>query len=93
MILKQNALFVAMVGLFQWRIKVDLCRVYTCRFDNQVPNEKLVKKHFCVVKVTRCIVCKEDRKPPLDCRYEIWVLKLGNLFSQTSGFVSGCQNR
>jgi len=28
-----------------------LCSVYTCRFDNQVPNEKLVKMHFLVVKV------------------------------------------
>jgi len=23
-------------------LKFILCRVYTCRFDNQVPNEKLV---------------------------------------------------
>jgi len=36
-----------------------LCRVYTCRFDNQVQNEKLVEKYFCVVKVTRYIVYEE----------------------------------
>jgi len=29
---------------------VRLCSVYTCRFDNQVTNEKLVKKYFLVVK-------------------------------------------
>jgi len=29
-----------------------LCRVYTCKFDNQITNEKLVSKYYCVVKVT-----------------------------------------
>jgi len=28
---------------FSLFIIFDLCRVYTCRFDNQVPNGKLVK--------------------------------------------------
>jgi len=30
---------------------INFCRVYTCRFDNQVPNGKLVKKYFLVVKL------------------------------------------
>jgi len=31
----------------------NLCRVYTCRFDNQVQNGKLVKKYFFVVKLAQ----------------------------------------
>jgi len=31
-----------------WR---NLCRVYTYRFDNQVTNEKLIKKYFLFVKL------------------------------------------
>jgi len=30
------------IFLYQWCIRRVLCHVYTCRFDNQVPNEKLV---------------------------------------------------
>jgi len=33
--------------------------VNTCRFDNQVPKEKLVQKYFCVVEVTRYIIYEE----------------------------------
>jgi len=61
--------------------------------DNQAPNEKLVKKYFCVVKVTRYIIYEENRKYASNCRYEIWVLKLENPFSQKLGFIPGRQNR
>jgi len=42
--------------------KRNLCRVYTCRFDNQVANERLIKKYFVVVKLAQYFVCKVDRK-------------------------------
>jgi len=51
-----------------------------------VPNGKLVQKYFHVVKVTQYVLYEEDRTPTL-------LLKLGNPFSQTSGFVPGRQNR
>jgi len=56
-------------------------------------NRKLVKKYFIVVKLTQYFVCEEDRKLTLNCKQEICVLKLGKLFSQTSGIVPGRQNR
>jgi len=60
------------------------CRVYTCRFDNQVPNGKLVKKSFLVVKLAKYFVCEEDmRKLSSYCKQETLILKLGNPFSQT----------
>jgi len=62
-------------------------------FDNQVPNVKIVIKYFCFVKVTRYVVYKEDRILLKTTVKKIGVLKLGNLFSQTSDFVPGCQNR
>jgi len=37
-------------------------------------------------------VCEEDRKLASYYKQEIWVFKLGKLFSQTTGFVPG-QNR
>jgi len=39
-----------------------LYRVYTCRFDNQIPNGKLLIKYFLVVKLAQYFVCEEDRK-------------------------------
>jgi len=72
---------------------VDLCRVYTYRFDNQVPKGKLLKKYFLVVKLAQYFVCKVDRKLASYRKKEIVVLKLRKLFSQTSGFVPGRQNR
>jgi len=70
-----------------------LCRFYTCRFDNQVPNGKFVKKWFLVVKLVQDFVCGEDRKLTSYWKQKIWVSKLGKLFSQTSCFVPGRQNR
>jgi len=52
-----------------------LCWVYTCRFDNQVPNGKLVKKYFLVVKLEHYFVCEEDRKLASYCKQEIRVFK------------------
>jgi len=71
----------------------NLCRVYTCRFDNQVTNEKLIKKYFHVVKIAQYFVYKVDRKLASYCKQEIRILKLRKLFLQTSGFVPGRQNR
>jgi len=59
----------------------------------KVPNEKLVKKYFLVVKLAQYFVCKVDRKLASYCNQEILILKLGKLFSHTSGFVPGRQNR
>jgi len=70
-----------------------LCRVNTYRFDNQVPNEKFVKKYFLDTKLAQYFVCEEDRKVTSYCKQEILVLKLGKLFSQTSDFVPSRQNR
>jgi len=42
--------------------KCNQCRVYTCRFDNQVLNGKLVKKYFLVTKLAQYLICEEDRK-------------------------------
>jgi len=64
-----------------------LCSVYTYRFDNQVPKGKLQKKYFLFVKLTQYFVCKMDRKLASYCKQEIVILKLGKLFSQTSGFM------
>jgi len=75
------------------RLQKALCRVYTCRFDNQMLNRKLVKKYFIVVKLAQYFVCDENKKLASYCKQEIWVFKLGKLFSQTSGFVLGRQNR
>jgi len=49
----------------------DLCRVYTCRFDNQVTNEKLIKKYFLVVKLTQYFVCDVNRQLASYCKQEI----------------------
>jgi len=39
------------------------CRVYIiCRFDNQVPNGKLVKQYFLVINLAQYFACEEDRK-------------------------------
>jgi len=35
---------------------LNLMPRFICRFDNQVTNEKLVQKYFCVVKFARYIV-------------------------------------
>jgi len=51
--------------------KKVLCCVYTCRFDNQIPNGKLVKKYFHVVKLAKYFVCKEERKLTSYCKQEI----------------------
>jgi len=73
---------------------VNLSRVYTCRFDNQILKGKLTKKYFVVAKLAQYFVCEVDRKLASYCNQEILILKLGMLFSQTSGFVRGCcQNR
>jgi len=55
------------------RTLFSLCRVYTCRFDNQIPNEKLVKKYFLVAiaKLAQYFVCEEDRKLSSYCKQEI----------------------
>jgi len=37
---------------------VILRRVYTCRFDNQVTNEKLTKKYFLVVEMRNSLFVK-----------------------------------
>jgi len=71
--------------------EINLARVYTCKFDNQVPNRKLVKKLFFVVKFAQYFVCEEDRKLASYCKQEILILKLGKLFSQTSVFVPSRQ--
>jgi len=47
------------------------CCVYTCRFDNQVPNGKLVKKYFLIVKLAQYLVCEKDRKLASYCKHEI----------------------
>jgi len=49
--------------------------------------------YFLVVKLAQYFVCEEDRKLASYCKPEIWVLKLRKLFSQTSSFVPGRQNR
>jgi len=54
---------------------------------------KLLKKYFVVVKLAQYFVCKVDRKPASYCKHKIWVLRFGKLFSQTSGFIPGHQNR
>jgi len=44
-------------------INAESCAAFTRAglwFDNQVPNEKLVYEHFCVVKVTQILVHEED---------------------------------
>jgi len=76
-----------------WCNRWKLCRVCTCRFDNQVPNGKLVWKCFCVVKLTQYICFWRREKACLKRRHEICVLKLENPFLQTPGFVPGRQNR
>jgi len=43
----------------------------TCRFDNQVPNEKLVEKYFLVAKLAQYFVFEEDRQPTPYCKQEI----------------------
>jgi len=43
---------------FRFRLFI-LYRVYTCRFDNQVPNGKLVKKYFLVVKLAQYLFVKK----------------------------------
>jgi len=48
--------------LWLYKLFFNWCRVYTCRFDNQVPNAKLVKKYFLVVKLAQYFVCEEDIK-------------------------------
>jgi len=85
------AYYVIQVLLYK-NIHLALCRVYTCRFDNQVPNRKFAKKYFLLVKLTQLFVCEVDRKLASYCKQEILILKLGKLFSQTSGFVPGRQN-
>jgi len=54
---------------------------------------KVLKKFFLVVKLAQYFVCKVNKKLASYCRQEIVILKLGKLFSQTSGFVIGRQNR
>jgi len=63
------------------------------RFDNQVPKGKLLKKYVLVVKLEQYFVCEVDRKLASYCKQEIIILNVGKLFSQTSGFVPGRQNR
>jgi len=48
-----------------------LCRVYTCKFENQVPNGNLKKSIILVAKVAQYFVCKEERKLALYCKLEI----------------------
>jgi len=71
----------------------SLCRVYTCRFDNQLPKRKVVKNYFLVVKLAQYFVCEVDRKLASHCKQEILGLNFRKVFSQTSGFVPGRQNR
>jgi len=54
-----------------------LCRVYTCRFDNQVPKGKLLKKYFHVVKLAQYFVCEVDRRfcfilQARNCNFKTW---------------------
>jgi len=70
-----------------------LCRVYTCRFDNHVPNGKLVKKYFLAVKLAQYFVCAVDRKLASYCNQEILILKLGKLLLQTSNAVVNFANK
>jgi len=35
--------------------------LYACRLNKKIPNGKLVKKYFHVVKVTQYVVYEEDR--------------------------------
>jgi len=63
--------------------------LYIQVWQSNTERKAIVWKYFCIVKVTQYMVYKEDRK----YRHEIWVLKLGNPFSQTSSFVPGRQNR
>jgi len=67
---------------FKNAFKAKICRVYTCRFNNQIPNGKFVKKYFLVVKLAQYLVSKEDRKLALYCKQETRTkfLKLGKLF-------------
>jgi len=52
-------------------LQMKLCRVYTCRFDNQVPNGRLVKKYFLVDKLAQYFVCEVDRKPTSYCKQKL----------------------
>jgi len=45
-----------------------LCRVYTCRFDNQVPKGMVVKKYLLVVKLAQYFVCEENKKLASYCK-------------------------
>jgi len=57
----------------------------------QVLLGKLLKKYFHVVKLAQYFFCEVDKRFASNCKQEIVILKLGKLFSQTSGFVPGCQ--
>jgi len=50
-------------------------------------------KYFLVVKFAQYFVYEVDRKLASYCKQEILIFKLRKLFSQTSGFVPGRQNR
>jgi len=41
---------------------VDFDLLYICMFNDQEPDEKLVQKYFCVVKVTLYEVMKRRKK-------------------------------
>jgi len=84
---------VVLIAKFCRYVSADLCRVYTYRFDNQVPKGKLLKKYFLVAKLAQYFVCEMDRKLALHCKQAIVIFKFGKLFSQTSGFVPCRQNR
>jgi len=62
------------------QVNINLCRVYTCRFDNQVPNVKLVKKHFLVVKLAQYLVCEVRRKLAPYCNQEILIQNFESCF-------------
>jgi len=53
----------------------------------------MVKKYFLVVKLAQYLIYEVNRKLYSYCNQEILILKLGKLFSQTSGFVPSRQNR
>jgi len=68
-------------------VNVALFRVYTCRFDNLVPNgnsEKILS--FC--QLAQYLICEEDRNLASYCKQEIWVLKFGKLFFTNVRFRS-----
>jgi len=62
-----------------------IMRVYTCRFDKQVPNRNLVKTCFLVDKLEQYVVFEEDRKLASYCKMNF---NLNSWISGLSAFTN-----